>query len=136
MEDSDFPILCSTCLGDNPYVRMMKEKYGSECKVCQRPFTTFRWCPGHKMRYKKTEVCQTCSRAKNVCQTCLLDLVYGLPVQVRDSVLAIEQNIPKDETNRDYFNQNLDKQIKSAGECESCDEMFRDGHPSRLGRQD
>ena len=34
------------------------------------------------MRYKKTEVCQTCAKTKNVCQTCLLDLEYGLPVQV------------------------------------------------------
>lgn len=29
------------------------------------------------MRFKKTEVCQTCSKIKNVCQTCLLDLEYG-----------------------------------------------------------
>lgn len=29
------------------------------------------------MRFKKTEVCQTCSKMKNVCQTCLLDLEYG-----------------------------------------------------------
>ncbi len=60
----------------------MTEKFGAQCKVCNRPFTTFRWCPGVKMRYKKTEICQTCARAKNICQTCLLDLQYGLPVQV------------------------------------------------------
>ncbi len=62
---------------------MIKERYGKECKICTRPFTIFRWCPGAKMRYKKTEVCQTCAKLKNVCQTCLLDLEYGLPIQVR-----------------------------------------------------
>ncbi|XP_037364219.2 pre-mRNA-splicing factor RBM22-like [Talpa occidentalis] len=75
-EDADFPILCQTCLGENPYIRMTKEKYGKECKICARPFTVFRWCPGVRMRFKKTEVCQTCSKLKNVCQTCLLDLEY------------------------------------------------------------
>ena len=46
-------------------------------QICARPFTVFRWCPGARMRFKKTEVCQTCSKLKNVCQTCLLDLDYG-----------------------------------------------------------
>ena len=81
-ENSDFPILCPTCLGNVPYLRMLKEKFGKECKICSRPFTVFRWCPGPKMRYKKTEICQTCSKLKNVCQTCLLNMEYGLPVQV------------------------------------------------------
>ena len=66
----------------------LQEKYGKECKVCSRPFTVFRWCPGAKMRFKKTEVCQTCAKLKNVCQTCLLDLQYGLPVQVRITPFA------------------------------------------------
>ena len=61
-EDSEFPILCQTCLGDNPYLRMIKEKYGKECKICTRPFTIFRWNPGAKMRFKKTEICQTCAK--------------------------------------------------------------------------
>lgn len=59
------------------FTLQMKEKYGKECKICARPFTVFRWCPGARMRFKKTEVCQTCSKLKNVCQTCLLDLEYG-----------------------------------------------------------
>lgn len=46
-------------------------------QICVRPFTVFRWCPGARMRFKKTEICQTCSKLKNVCQTCLLDLEYG-----------------------------------------------------------
>jgi len=29
------------------------------------------------MRYKKTEICQTCAKLKNACQTCILDLENG-----------------------------------------------------------
>ncbi|KAG1669556.1 Pre-mRNA-splicing factor RBM22 [Nymphon striatum] len=109
-EDADFPILCQTCLGDNPYIRMTKEKFGKECKICTRPFTVFRWCPGSRMRFKKTEVCQTCAKLKNVCQTCLLDLEYGLPTQVRDAALNIKDDIPRSEVNKEYFAQNMDNE--------------------------
>ena len=109
----DFPILCETCLGDNPYIRMMKEKYGKECKICCRPFTVFRWCPGAGMRYKKTEICQTCSKLKNVCQTCLLDLEYGLPVQVRDEALKIKDNLPRSAVNKEYFNHQVEAQVRN-----------------------
>lgn len=90
---------------------MMKEKYGKECKICNRPFTVFRWCPGAGMRYKKTEICQTCSKLKNVCQTCLLDLEYGLPVQVRDAALKIKDELPRSAVNKEYFNQQVEKQL-------------------------
>eukprot|EP00733_Pompholyxophrys_punicea_P001805 Pompholyxophrys_punicea_v1_NODE_1046_length_1014_cov_4.479666.p2 type:complete len:130 gc:universal NODE_1046_length_1014_cov_4.479666:453-64(-) len=59
-----------------------RQDYGKECKVCTRPFTVFRWCPGAGMRFKKTEVCQTCSKLKNICQTCLLDLEYGFSEKI------------------------------------------------------
>eukprot|EP00124_Ichthyophonus_hoferi_P001499 Ihof_evm9s79 gene=Ihof_evmTU9s79 len=116
-EDSEFPILCQTCLGDNPYIRMTKEKFGKECKICTRPFTVFRWCPGKGMRFKKTEVCQTCAKLKNVCQTCIFDLEYGLPVQVRDKALGIADNMPKSDVNREFYAQNMDKMLseKEAG---------------------
>jgi len=98
-------------LGDNPYLRMMKEKFGSECKICVRPFTTFRWCPGPKMRFKKTEICQICAKLKNVCQTCLLDLEYGLPIQVRDQALQVKDNMAKSDVNKEYFIQNAERQL-------------------------
>jgi pre-mRNA-splicing factor RBM22/SLT11 len=85
---------------------MTKDALGAECKICARPFCVFRWKPGSKARYKKTEVCQSCSKIKNCCQTCLLDLQYGLPLQVRDQFLA--QNgatamVPTSAVNREFF---------------------------------
>ncbi|KAI8434279.1 hypothetical protein MSG28_012370 [Choristoneura fumiferana] len=63
------------------------------------------------MRCKKTEICQTCSNIKNVCQTCLLDLEYGLPVQVRDAALKMQNDLPHNEVNKEYYIQNLDSQM-------------------------
>lgn len=96
-------------------MRMIRETYGKECTICNRPFTVFRWCPGAKMRYKKTEVCQTCAKTKNVCQTCLLDLEYGLPVQVRDAALKMQDNIPKSDVNREYYQQNNEAALAKTG---------------------
>eukprot|EP00828_Plagiopyla_frontata_P009936 TRINITY_DN1515_c0_g1_i2.p1 TRINITY_DN1515_c0_g1~~TRINITY_DN1515_c0_g1_i2.p1 ORF type:complete len:293 (-),score=57.01 TRINITY_DN1515_c0_g1_i2:151-1029(-) len=113
-EQSEFPILCETCLGDNPYIRMLKTPYGKECKICQRPFTKFRWKAGTKGRYKETIVCQACAKIKNVCQTCLFDLDYGLPVEVRDKFLEDKKIVlPTSEKSRDYWieqaNSNIDQ---------------------------
>ena len=119
-EKSDFPILCETCLGDNPYVRMTKAEHARDCKICQRPFTVFRWKPGSKSstestRYKKTEICCTCAKLKNVCQTCIFDLDFGLPVELRDKFIDKTEliSMPKDMANKDYWahqmNANIDK---------------------------
>jgi len=111
-ERGDFPIVCETCLGENPYVRMMKAEYDKECKICARPFTVFRWKPGHDARYKKTEICQTCAKVKNVCQTCLLDLEFGLPVQVRDAATG-PSAIPESDVTREWLAAQAAKQIAS-----------------------
>nr|GLL45620.1 zinc finger CCCH domain-containing protein 49-like [Ipomoea trifida] len=120
-ERSDFPIICESCLGDSPYVRMSKADYDKECKICTRPFTVFRWRPGRDARYKKTEICQTCCKLKNVCQVCLLDLEYGLPVQVRDTALSINSNdaIPKSDVNREYFAEEHDRRARAGIDYES-----------------
>jgi hypothetical protein len=86
------------------YVRMSKQPLGKACKICTRPctchpslrprtsdlsslplrsacprtptvlaVTVFRWNPGQG-RFKKTEICNTCAKIRNVCATCILDL--------------------------------------------------------------
>lgn len=44
------------CLGDNPYVRMIVDHFSGSCKMCDRPFTVFKWKPGRGGGYRKTEV--------------------------------------------------------------------------------
>ena len=139
-ENSDFPILCNTCLGENPYVRMTKSEFARECKVCQRPFAVFRWKPGSNSRYKKTEICTTCAKLKNVCQTCLFDLDFGLPVELRDKFIDQTEivSMPKDATNRDYWanqvNQSLDKlelPYKNPEVLNALAEVKKNFHPSQ-----
>ncbi|XWS71616.1 hypothetical protein CRYUN_Cryun03dG0153200 [Craigia yunnanensis] len=79
------------------------------------------WRPGRDARFKKTEICQTCSKLKNVCQVCLLDLEYGLPVQVRDTTLYINSNdaIPKSDVNREYFAEEHDRRARAGLDFES-----------------
>ncbi|KIJ69267.1 hypothetical protein HYDPIDRAFT_24117 [Hydnomerulius pinastri MD-312] len=111
-EQSEFPILCETCLGANPFIRMSKQEFGKSCGTCARPFTVFRWNPGSGARYKATVICQTCAKVKNVCQTCLLDLEYGLPTQVRDTALAVQSEAPTSDINREYYAQNMESKME------------------------
>ena len=115
-EESDFPIVCETCFGENPYMRMTKDRYGKECGVCLRPFTVFRWQNDREGKFRSTEICQVCTRTKNVCQSCIMDLEYGLPVQVRDKFLNIEQNLSTAPVNLEYNQQLIERQIELSGD--------------------
>ncbi len=48
---------------------------------------------------------------KNICQTCLLDLEYNLPVQARDTALAIKSEAPTSEINREWYAQNAEGKV-------------------------
>jgi pre-mRNA-splicing factor RBM22/SLT11 len=110
-EETEFPLVCETCLGDNPYIRMTKEPHGKTCKICETPFTVFAWQAGTKGRWKRVEICQNCARTKNVCQVCIFDLQYGLPVGLRDKVLAEHGSshaiaaVPQSDANRSWYRQ-------------------------------
>lgn len=86
---SEVPLLCSKCLiGDN--VRMIKQTDGETCKICTRPFNVFRWQvnDGSK-RSKKTLICKTCAVLKNCCQSCMLDVNFLIPIDMRDTALKM-----------------------------------------------
>jgi len=126
-EDTDFPLVCETCLGDNPYLRMTAEPHGKKCRICDTPFTVFAWQAGTKGRMKRVEICKSCARAKNVCQVCIYDLDYGLPVAMRDKILREEDGIhqgggggsllttavPQSDANRSWFNAQQARMIEN-----------------------
>lgn len=82
---------------------MGKERLGHDCKICLKPFTVFRWSTGPNSRFRRTEICFTCSKLKNLCQSCMFDLDFGLPAQIRDSILGIKDTVPQNEPNREYY---------------------------------
>merc|ERR1719454_2534502 len=41
----------------------------------------------------------------------MLDLEYGLPIQVRDAALKIKDELPKSDVNREYYLQNVDSAL-------------------------
>lgn len=130
-ESTDFPSVCETCLPENPYVKMLKEDYGAECKLCTRPFTVFSWSASRANRRKtRTNICLTCARLKNACQSCIMDLQFGLPIVIRDKALELVAPGPNSDINREYFAQNNERAIEEgrAGveEYEKADEKGRE----------
>jgi pre-mRNA-splicing factor RBM22/SLT11 len=99
---------------------MTKEALGKDCKVCSRPYTLFKWNPGKNTKQRKTELCQLCAKLKNVCQSCILDLDYGLPSHLRDAVLNTFGDIPTSGVNTEYYVQNIANQTRG-------DELVRTG---------
>lgn len=87
---SDFPSLCAQCLGDKDRLRMVRQPSGEQCKLCTRPFTVFRWNIKNELnRLKKTIICMTCAHARNCCQSCMLDVDFGIPLDLRDAALKM-----------------------------------------------
>ncbi|ODQ66219.1 hypothetical protein NADFUDRAFT_50140 [Nadsonia fulvescens var. elongata DSM 6958] len=74
---------------------MTRESAAEQCALCTRPFTIFRWHKGAKsnlssgLRFEKTRICLTCSRANNCCQCCMRDLTTGLSMSMRDAMFKL-----------------------------------------------
>ena len=41
----------------------------------------------------------------------LLPWLLGLPVQVRDTALAIKDDMPKSDVNKEFYTQNIEKEV-------------------------
>eukprot|EP01133_Synstelium_polycarpum_P016628 gene16628-19757_t len=132
-KEQEFPIACETCFGDSPYMTMTKAEFDKECKICSKPFLVFRWKPGTGSRFKKTEICKTCSLVKNVCQVCIHDLEFGLPVQVRDAALQNFEKAPVTDINRTYVAQQNEIML-AKGELTSYDNFQPTDVISRLAK--
>lgn len=84
------PAICESCLSrDSKFIRMTKAPDGATCKICTLPFTLFYFkLPGHR-HLTKTLICLNCSKQRNICQCCLLDLTWHVPTNVRDQILSM-----------------------------------------------
>lgn len=128
IEAVEFPIVCISCLGPNPYVRMQKFPVGGICHISGRPYTVFRWKGGSDARYKKTVICQEVAKVKNVCQVCLLDLDYNLPVQVRDHALNIQLSLPTSDTGKEFALNQMD----ASGELDAIATRYSEASSNHL----
>ncbi|OWB61349.1 hypothetical protein B5S31_g2952 [[Candida] boidinii] len=122
-DETSTPAICENCLGKNPYLEMIREVNGAECKTCTRVFPVFKWAPVKGGRFKRTVICLTCARARNCCQSCMLDLTYGIDLRTRDQLLKLAGSktmdllsAPVNETSKKYVANNLERKYLELGE--------------------
>ncbi|CEP62814.1 Pre-mRNA-splicing factor ECM2 LALA0_S06e04456g [Lachancea lanzarotensis] len=82
----DFSI-CQDCLGDE--TRLTRAHNGAECKICTLPFTVYQFKANSKIT--RTLICHNCSKQRNICQCCMLDLQWHIPIELRDRILSSVQ---------------------------------------------
>ena len=123
----DLPMICETCLGQNPFVRMVKLPYGDKlCKITGSPYQAFRWKAGPAGRYKETIIGYTVAAERNICQVCLNDMKYGLPVGLRDRLLSDQRTgaltgtvaLPQSDVGLQYYYQQQ-AQLVASGDLDT-----------------
>lgn len=82
--------ICSKCLGDND--TLSRYSNGSECKICTGVFDVY--AVKRRNSVSRTLVCQNCSKQRNICQCCMLDLSWGVSTELRDRLLSLIHEDP------------------------------------------
>ncbi|RYG65312.1 RNA-binding protein, partial [archaeon] len=88
------------------------------CTVSHLPYQPFRWKAGPNGRFKETVISYVVAAERNICQCCLNDLRYGLPVGVRDAVLQKAQRqiaAPTSEFGTQVYYQQKQQQLIEQG---------------------
>eukprot|EP01018_Ginkgo_biloba_P018682 Gb_31749 [translate_table: standard] len=121
-ERSDFPIICESCLGDNPYVLLPCTSIQKSAAKLQQAWNLTLPNPRQKqILIRSVKFVQDHLQFSDGDQAVMQDLEYGLPVQVRDTTLAINTNdaIPKSDVNREYFAEEQDRKARAGIDYES-----------------
>lgn len=119
---SNSPIICDECLGSGDNIRMIKVPEGAECKLCTLPFDLFHFKKDKRSNtIIKTIICSTCAKQRNVCQCCMLDILWHISIEERDQLLSLVKgyNITTKEATNEMMKRFLalkkgDKKIGSA----------------------
>lgn len=113
------PSICEQCLGDESNIRMTKIPQGSECKICTLPFTLYHFKTSKRSNnIIKTLICVRCATQRNICQCCMLDSRWHIPIQLRDHLISIvnEENVMTEEARNDMMKRFLSlKNVKLGG---------------------
>lgn len=124
--NQDFPVLCKNCLGSNPFLRMIKRPLNDECKMCSKVFTSFNWKKDKESKYLKTLICKNCSNLKNICQCCILDLEFNIPLfendidslrtKPKEQIITLKKKIihPSDKDIKTLFISGLDSNMNQS----------------------
>ncbi|GMM49697.1 Ecm2 protein [Starmerella bacillaris] len=82
------PYICKRCLDTNSQKSFSELPGGHQCSKCIDQYTAFKWktLSGEIM---KTHLCFNCAQKSSACQVCGLDVVYFIPVELRDRTLKI-----------------------------------------------
>lgn len=90
-ESQQNPQICEKCLGSgDDEVRMNQIPNGATCKICTLPYTLYHFKQDHRSAdIIKTMICTNCAKQRNVCQCCMLDMTWHIPIQLRDQLISM-----------------------------------------------